>query len=106
MWYRRYLNLRHSSPNRWHVLKVFSYLVGAEPDDGGVGQDGDEHLGLKEQVSAGHFERSGEPSQTSGQGVEHLIENHLTCAVILDIADTITTQPSDKQSSNTAKHQP
>lgn len=84
-------------PQQVAFLKVLNYLVCAEPNDGGVSQDGDEHLGLKEQVSARHFKGSGEPSQTSGQGVEHLIKNHLTCAVILDIADRIETQASDKQ---------
>lgn len=66
------------------MWKVLNHLVCAEPDDWGVGQDGDEHLGLKEQVGARHFEGSGQSTQTPGQGMEHLVENHLTCTVILD----------------------
>lgn len=68
----------------------------AEPNDRRVGQDRDEHLGLKEQVGTRHFKGSGEPSQTLGEGMEHLIENHLTCAVILAIADTIEIKSLDK----------
>lgn len=54
-----------------------------ESDDWGVGQDGDEDLGLEKLIGAGDFEGSSEPGQTSWQGVKNLVEDHLPRAVVL-----------------------
>lgn len=48
-----------------------------------VHQDSDEDLGLEELICSGDPERLSQTGQTPGQGAEHLVKDHLSCAVIL-----------------------
>lgn len=57
--------------------------MGSEANDGRIRQDGDKDLGLERLISSRHFEGLSQTGQTPGQGIEHLVEDHLSCAVIL-----------------------
>lgn len=60
-------------------------LMRGEANNWWICQDGDKYLRLEKLMSSWDFEWSSQASKTSGQCTEHLIEDHLPCAVILQI---------------------
>lgn len=58
-------------------------LMGCKTNNGGVRHNGDEDLGPEKLISSRYLKWLSKTSQTSGQSVEDLIEDHLSCAVIL-----------------------
>lgn len=57
--------------------------MGCKANNRGIRQDGDEDLGPEKLISSRYLKWLSETSQTSGQSMEDLIEDHLSCAVIL-----------------------